>query len=82
MKNSLKIFWISFKKYWMIFAHKLGEINQTILLSIIFFIGFGLYGILLKLFKIIIFPFKKEPKTYWRDFEENQDKLEDLERLF
>ena len=66
----------------MIFAHKIGEINQTILLSLIFIVGFGLYNIFYRIFKVFAFFFKKEKISTWQDFEENQKSLADAEKMF
>lgn len=55
------------KNGWMKFAHTLGRINSTILLSIIYFVFIGIYSVLSFLIFIFTFPFKKKSSTYWVD---------------
>ena len=73
--------WKAFKKGWMMFAHGLGVINTTILLSIIYYIFVGVYAIIAKLIKIISFPFKKKLDSYWILKEENLE-LESFKHPF
>jgi len=49
---------------WMKFSHVLGLIMSTIILTILWIVGFGLYAIVLR---IIHIPrlFKKHPDSYW-----------------
>ncbi|MBU1446177.1 hypothetical protein KKD70_02860 [Patescibacteria group bacterium] len=61
----LKKIWSGFKKGWMKFAHVLGKINTTILLSIVYFLIVGVYAIVTRIFKLITLPFKKNKETYW-----------------
>jgi len=50
----------------MKFAHILGVINSTILLTIMYFVIVGIYALLLKLYMFLSWPFrKKTPSTYW-----------------
>jgi hypothetical protein len=63
------------KKIWLKFAHILGIINTTILLSILYFLIIGIYAVIrniINLPKKLIF---KEAKTYWikRNLNENLD---------
>ncbi|MFC1655994.1 hypothetical protein ACFL3C_03935 [Patescibacteria group bacterium] len=61
----LKKIWNGFKKGWMKFAHVLGVINTTILLTIFYFVLIGVYAIITNIFKLITFPFRKKSDTYW-----------------
>lgn len=63
--NILKKIWGGFKKGWMKFAHVVGVINTTILLSIFYFILIGIYAIISNFFKLLAMPFRKKPDTYW-----------------
>lgn len=51
---------------WKKFSHILGIIMSFLILSILWIVGFGLYGIILK---IITLPnkFKPEHESYWLD---------------
>jgi hypothetical protein len=61
----MKKIWKAFKKGWMKFAHVVGKVNTTILLSILYFVIVGIYSIITHLFKLFALPFKKTPETYW-----------------
>lgn len=63
--NFLKKIWAGFKKGWMKFAHTLGRINTTILLSILYFIIVGIYSIIWRIIKLLALPFQKTSETYW-----------------
>lgn len=78
-KTVKKSAWQKFKAGWMTFAEKLGFINSTILLTVIF-IGFiSIYGIFYKLFSL----FKRQKKTStWEKFSLNQNSIEELKRQF
>ncbi|PIP65554.1 hypothetical protein COW95_01155, partial [Candidatus Peregrinibacteria bacterium CG22_combo_CG10-13_8_21_14_all_49_11] len=54
---------------WMKFSHVLGMIMSKIILTVLWIVGFGTYGICLK----VIYLFKKEKKTdtYWLDTEQD-----------
>lgn len=58
----LRILW----KGWMIFSHVLGIIMSTIILTVLWIVGFGIYAIILKIISIPSL-FKKHPETYWID---------------
>lgn len=64
---------------WMKFSHILGLIMSTIILTILWIVGFGLYAIILK---IIMIPslFKKSPETYWIDIK--PDPIENMKYPF
>jgi protease PrsW len=73
--------WKAFKKGWMAFAHGLGVINTTILLSIVFYIFVGIYAIISKIIKLVSYPFKKKPDSYWLLKEQEVD-LESFKNPF
>lgn len=66
----LKKIWEVLKKGWMKFAHILGVINTTILLSIMYFVVVGVYSIISRIINLVVWPFKKAPQTYWYDHKE------------
>ena len=74
----LKNIWEICKNAWMKFAHILGYINTRIILSVLFFIIFGVYAICLKLLNGIKFVFikKQNVDSYW---EKTEDKIPSLE---
>jgi len=49
---------------WMAFSHILGMIMSTIILTILWIVGFGIYAVILK---IVTLParFRKSPDSYW-----------------
>lgn len=51
---------------WMAFSHVLGMIMSTIILTILWIVGFGIYAIILRIIQIPSF-FRKTPETYWID---------------
>jgi len=58
----------------MKFAHYLGKINSWILLTIMYFIAVGVYAIVLRIIKILVWPFKKrDVETYWIERKESFD---------
>ena len=63
---------------WMWFAHKVGWINEYILLGIVFFVFIGLYT----LFYNLVLLFKRKPKSMWQRFEHQPQTLETLEKQF
>lgn len=71
-KRILVKIWQGFKKGWMKFAHTLGLINTTILLTILYFVLIGIYAILIGLPKRI-FDFFKKNKTYWIEHKSMKD---------
>lgn len=56
----LQVLW----RGWTAFSHILGMIMSTIILTILWIVGFGLYAVILK---IVTFPalFRKVPDSYW-----------------
>ncbi len=73
-KDSLwRVCWKGFKKGWMKFAHVLGIINTTILLSIFYFVLVGIYAIIVGLPKKLIQVFKKHPSSYWINHKQGRD---------
>jgi len=73
MKNVLRKIWQSIKKGWMAFAHTLGRINTTILLTIFYFVLVGIYAIVIGVPKRIIQILRKQPTTYWLDHKAGRD---------
>ncbi|MFC1599551.1 hypothetical protein ACFL3T_00805 [Patescibacteria group bacterium] len=57
----------------MAFAHTLGRINTTILLTIFYFILVGIYAVIIGIPKRFIEVFKKQPTTYWIDHKQGKD---------
>lgn len=73
VKNILVKIWKGIKKGWMKFAHTLGVINTTILLTIFYFILIGIYAIIIGLPKKLIQLLRKAPETYWIDHKNVKD---------
>lgn len=59
---------------WMKFSHVLGLIMSTIILTVLWIVGFGLYAITLR---IIDIPsrFKEKPESYWIDIQSESHDL-------
>ena len=69
----------------MKFAHVVGIVNSTIILTILFVIVFGIYSIIQRFIYLIIFLIKghKEQKaTYWVEKKYNKPSIEILKRQF
>jgi len=64
---------------WMRFSHAVGFVMSTIILTILWIAGFGLYAMMLK---IVTFPsrFRKEPNSFWIASE--QDPIENMRYPF
>ena len=56
---------------WKLFSHTFGRVMSFIILTILWIIGFGVYGIALKI--INLFQKKTKPDTYWIDVEKPTD---------
>lgn len=86
LKNSVKLLcsykniymWKKIKSGWMWFAEKIGFINSTIIISVLFFVLIGIYGLFAKFFRL--FTRKKEPR--WSFFKGNQYKIDDVKKEF
>ncbi len=63
---------------WMWFAHKVGWVNEHILLGLVYFVCIGIYALIYDLCSV----FKRKPKTMWREFEHQPMTLEALEKQF
>ena len=74
MKNLRQKLWDG----WMWFAHKIGWINEHILLGIVYFVFIGIYAVL---YDVAHF-FYTRPTTMWRKFEHQPTTLEALEKQF
>ncbi len=69
MKKILK----SIKTGWLKFAHVIGVVNTTILLTVFYIVFIGIYAIIIGLPKRIIEHFKKPPKSYYFDHTQSKD---------
>ena len=74
LKNLGAKLWAS----WMWFAHKVGWVNEHILLGLVYFVFIGVYAIIYDFIGL----FKARPKTTWRKFEHQPKTLEALEKQF
>lgn len=63
---------------WMWFAHKVGWINEHLLLGGLYLVVIGIYAI----FYDISRWFRPKPNTMWRAFEHQPTTLEALEKQF
>lgn len=61
MKKILK----SIKTGWLKFAHAIGVVNTTILLSVFYIVLIGIYAIIIGLPKRIFDHFKKNPDSFY-----------------
>ena len=57
----------------MKFAHVLGVINTTILLTIIYFVVVGIYSLISRIFRLIAHLFRKKTESYWIKRDDNFD---------
>ncbi len=58
----LKLLW----KGWMAFSHVLGLIMSTIILTVLWIVGFGIYAIILRIVRIPKI-FQKPAQSFWID---------------
>lgn len=60
LRNPLSLLWNG----WIAFSHALGIVMSTIILTILWIVGFGLYAVILR---IVTLPslFRKSPESYW-----------------
>ena len=65
----------------MKFAHILGKINSTIILSILFIFIIGIYALIFKIIRFFRYLFHKDPDSYWIEKTEELD-LESLKHPF
>ena len=70
------------KKPWMAFAKKVGFVNSTILLTIVFVLVIGVYSLIVKLGHLLAMPFARKAKSRWTLFDHNQNSLEECQRQF
>ncbi len=52
---------------WMAFSHALGMVMSKIILTILWIVGFGTYGIILKIIKLFRSRASPCDDTYWID---------------
>jgi hypothetical protein len=69
MKNLLK----KVKTGWLKFAHALGVVNTTILLTVFYVVFIGIYAILTRIPIKIIELIKKNPDTYYIPHKKSTD---------
>ena len=70
------------KKPWMAFAKKVGFVNSTILLTLVFVLVIGVYSLLVKLGRLLAMPFARKAQSRWKVFDHNQNSLEECQRQF
>jgi len=76
--NFLKLIGAKLWDGWMWFAHKIGWVNEHILLGVVYFVFIGLYALIYDVVQL----FHRKPKTMWRAFEHQPETLEALEKQF
>lgn len=69
MKKILK----SIKTGWLKFAHALGVVNTTILLTVFYIVLIGIYSIIIGVPKKIYSFFKKKPASYYIPHSSSKD---------
>ena len=77
VKGFFKAIW----RGWIKFGHILGKINQTIIMTLIYFTAIGLMGIFMRIFGSDPLSLKKEEKSYWKDLERHEPSIERYKRL-
>lgn len=75
MIDRMKSFFGELYRYWMLFAHFLGEVNFTLIFSAIFFIVIGPYAIVTKLIG-------KKQTCGWMEKKYTRPSVEFLKRQF
>jgi len=68
------------KKYWMKFAHFIGNVNSKIIFTIIFFIFIGIYALIAKI--IHWFARNKTKESYWEKKKYTKPTLESLGKQY
>ena len=68
-----------FAEAWMEFSRVLGMIMSKVILTILWIVGFGIYGIILKIVRLFVRK-SRAPGTYWIDLPPAQSG--DLHRQF
>ena len=63
---------------WMWFAHKVGWVNEHLLLGFVYWLFIGVYAVFYDLCTL----FRSKKTTMWRPFEHQPKTLEDLEQQF
>ena len=61
MKLPAPLRWL--KKGWMAFSHALGIVMSKIILTILWFVGFGAYAVIIKIIRLV--SRRKKQETYW-----------------
>lgn len=69
-------------KYWIVFAGFLGRVNGTIILTILFFILFGLYSTIIRLKNFFWKKSSSKNHTFWLEKKYIEPDVEVLRRQF
>ncbi|OGJ55152.1 hypothetical protein A3D11_03720 [Candidatus Peribacteria bacterium RIFCSPHIGHO2_02_FULL_49_16] len=56
---------------WMKFSHVLGMVMSKIILTLLWLVGFGIYGIVFKMINLL--RREKQKESYWKDTEKDFD---------
>jgi hypothetical protein len=80
----VKDFFKGFFKGMKNFGTNISMIVNSILLSVVYFVGVGLTAIFAKLFrkKFLDLKLNKQVKTYWKDLNLKKKKIDDYYRTF
>ncbi|MBU1201192.1 MAG: hypothetical protein KJ583_04045 [Nanoarchaeota archaeon] len=80
----IKDFFLGFKEGFMDFGHDVSVIINSLLLSIVYFVGVGLTSIFAKVFKKHFLDLKvnKKKKSYWNDLDLKEKDIEKYYRTF
>lgn len=63
---------------WKWLGHKLGFVNEHIILGFFYVVLIGIYALLLTPFQF----FKRKVESTWKDFPSNPETVEDLNHMF
>ncbi len=78
----MKIFFKGFRKGMKRFGNNIVIIINSILLSLVYFIGIGLTSIFAKLFRKKFLEFEKKNNTYWSELNLKKKPLEEYYKQF
>lgn len=83
MKN-LRLFWKGFKEGSKKFSHKIADMVNFILLSLVYFVGVGITSLLAKIFKKHFLNVKLDQSrhSYWEPLNLGKKSKEDYYRQF
>jgi len=76
--------WEAIKKGFLAFSHFMQKIVNTILLSIVYFIGIGLTSLILKLFgkRFMELKLDKHAKSYYKNCDATKKQKSDFYRMY